>query len=344
MKPTTLPSLRVWGGTRTWGGARTWGSVGTWVVLGMLGAVGLLGGTGCTPREGRSAFGSDVVATAYEARLTWDSLASKVPDDLNLEDSAAFAERVIDRWMREQVMLHNAEQHLQAERAQIQRALDAYRKSLTINTYETRYVESRLNTVVGEADVLSYYDGHQELFTLHDHTVRVLYAHLPDRAWVAAQRGRPLSPAQVKRWNRDQDSVRTWLARADSVTVPALERWCIEQGAMHHVDHEAWWNLSDLLQEIPLSLYRVEDQIQSTSPLSFELEGRRYFVRFLEAGLKGRTAPLEVARVQIEELILQARRQAMLEALRDTLYQRAWAEGALQRERLAGTSDLQAFQ
>ena len=41
-----------------------------------------------------------------------------------------------------------------------------------------------------------------------------------------------------------------------------------------------------------------------------------------------------VARDQITELLLQRRRQQLREALRDTLLQRAWAEGDLRRENL----------
>ena len=108
----------------------------------------------------------------------------------------------------------------------------------------------------------------------------------------------------------------------------------MERGAVHHVDHEAWWFVRDLVDEVPLSLYRVEDQIQRTSPLSFQENDRIYFVRFLDHGLKGKTAPLDVARDQITELLLQKRRQQLREALRDTLLQRAWAEGDLRRENL----------
>ena len=103
---------------------------------------------------------------------------------------------------------------------------------------------------------------------------------------------------------------------------------------MHHVDHEFWWSLGELLDEVPLSLYRVEDQIKRSSPLSFKADGRLYFLRFLDHGLKGKTAPLDVARDQIKELLLQRRRQELREALRDTLLQKAWAEGELRRENL----------
>lgn len=282
----------------------------------------------------RDGFGTDVAAEAYGEVLTWDSLATWVPDDLSLEDSAAFAERVIDRWMREQVMLAQARTHLQTERSSLEKALEAYRRSLLINTYETRYVDSRLDTEVSEEDVEAYYEAHPELFTLHDHAVRVLYLHLPDPKVAAEARGANWSKKDQKDWDKQVREVEAWLERADSTSIPELERWCIERGAVHHVDHEAWWAVSELLDEVPLSLYRVEDQIQRTSPLSFTAQDRLYFVRFLDHGLKGKTAPLDVARDQITELLLQRRRQQLLDALRDTLLQQAWANGDLRRENL----------
>ncbi|MGB1481408.1 MAG: peptidyl-prolyl cis-trans isomerase [Flavobacteriales bacterium] len=286
------------------------------------------------PRSADAEFGRDVVASAYGEVLTWDSLASLVPDDLNLEDSAAFAERVLDRWMRERVMFAQARTQLQQERSSLEQALEAYRRSLLINTYETRYVESRLDTEVSDDEIEAYYEAHPELFTLHDHAVRVLYLHLPDPKAAAEARGANWSKKDQRDWKAEVKRVSAWLAAADSTTIPELERWCIERGAMHHVDHEAWWAVSELLDEVPLSLYRVEDQIQRTTPLSFSDQNRLYFVRFLDHGLKGKTAPLDVARDQITELVLQRRRQQLLDALRDTLFQKAWAEGDLRRENL----------
>lgn len=285
-------------------------------------------------KSSESGFGRDVAAKAFDQVLTWDSLATWVPNDLSLEDSAAFAERVIDRWMREQVMVVQARTHLQTERSSLEKALEAYRRSLLINTYETRYVESRLDTEIDEEAIVAYFEAHPELFTLHDHAVRVLYLHLPDPQAAAAARGANWSKKDQKEWDKQVNLIEGWLEAADSTSIPELERWCMEHGAMHHVDHEAWWTLSDLLDEVPLSLYRVESQIQRTSPMSFTEDDRLYFVRFLDHGLKGKTAPLDVARDQITELVLQARRQRLLDALRDTLFQQAWAEGHLHRENL----------
>ena len=303
----------------------------TVALLLLLSALGSCG-DGVQPVEAR--FGNDVVAEAYGEVLTWDSLAQQVPDDLNLEDSAAFAERVLDRWLREQVLVNEARTQLRDELASIEQALEVYRRSLLINTYENRYVASRLNEEVSEEDIVAYYDAHPELFTLHDHAVQVLYLHLPDPEVAAQTRGANWSRREARAWDNDMDQVKEWLSAADSASIPELERWCMERGAVHHVDHEAWWFVRDLVDEVPLSLYRVEAQIQRTSPLSFKENDRIYFVRFLDHGLKGKTAPLDVARDQITELLLQKRRQQLREALRDTLLQRAWAEGDLRRENL----------
>ena len=105
------------------------------------------------PATQKASFGRDVVASAYGEALTWDSLAQRIPNDLSLEDSAAFAERVIDRWMREHVMLAQAKANLERERDHLDQALEAYRRSLLINTYETRYVESRLDASLTDKEI-----------------------------------------------------------------------------------------------------------------------------------------------------------------------------------------------
>ena len=282
------------------------------------------------PRE--VTFGED--EAAKDEVMTWDSLSAVVPDDPSLEDSAAYAERVLQSWMREQVMLDAARTHLKDELPSLEQALEAYRRSLLVNTYETRYVESRLDVDVSEEEIEAYHAQHPELFSLHDHAVRALFLHMPDPKASVEAAGGKWAKKDERAWGKAQSQVKDWLMAADSSSIPALERWCIEQGAVHHLDHETWWSMGELVDEVPLSLYRVEDQIQRTSPLSFVEGDRVHFVRFLEHGLKGKTAPLEVVRDQIVELVLQSRRQKLREALRDTLYQQAWANGSLRRENL----------
>ena len=274
------------------------------------------------------------IATAYGEKLSERDLLDMLPENLSAEDSAAFATRLVDRWLREQVLLNHATRELSGEIASLEQALESYRRSLLINTFEGRFVENRLNDEVSEEAIRAYYDEHPELFTLHDHAVQVLYFHFPDPKLLASQRGMVWKEANQKQWTDEQQQLTFWLERADSLAIPELERWCMEEGAVHHLDHEAWWMVDDLVNEIPLSLYRVEKQIQSDKPLSFTEEKRIYFVRFLNHGLKGKIAPIDLARTQIIELILQKRRSEMLSNLREQLLQEAVSNGDVRLENL----------
>ena len=136
-------------------------------------------------------------------------------------------------------------------------------------------------------------------------------SHADPKASVEAAGGK-WAKKDERAWRKAQSQVEDWLMSADSLSIPALERWCIEQGAIHHLDHETWWSMGELVDEVPFPVPRRRPNPAHLS-LSFTANGRVHFVRFLEHGLKGKTAPLEVVRDQIVELVLQSRRQKLRE-------------------------------
>ena len=148
-------------------------------------------------------------------------------------------------------MLDAARTHLKDELPSLEQALEAYRRSLLVNTYETRYVESRLDVDVSEEEIEAYHAQHPELFSLHDHAVRALFLHMPDPKASVEAAGGKWAKKDERAWGKAQSQVKDWLMAADSSSIPALERWCIEQGAVHHLDHETWWSMGELVDEVP---------------------------------------------------------------------------------------------
>ena len=106
---------------------------------------------------------------------------------------------------------------------------------------------------------------HPELFNLHDHAVRALFLHMPDPKASAEAAGGKWTKKDDRAWRKAQSQVEDWLMSADSLSIPALERWCIEQGAVHHLDHETWWSMGELVDEVPLS-FTAWKTVQHTSP------------------------------------------------------------------------------
>ena len=254
-----------------------------------------------------------IVVEAFSKSLSLDSISSLIPDNMSYDDSTMLADRIINSWIREQVLLAQAEKSLSDQDPQFARQIQTYRNALLVSEYESSYVDSRLNRVVTEEEITEFHNTNPELFKLSEHVVRAVFVHLPEE-------------------EVELDSVKVWLSEADSITMPRLEKWCIEHGANYAIDTEYWWLISDLLNQVPMQIYRIEDQLKRKKIIEFSEDGRTYLLKILDHRLKDLPSPLAIARERIVEIILQERRRTILENLRDELVKEAWALGQISRD------------
>jgi hypothetical protein len=66
----------------------------------------------CQPGQPENQVEKGIAAVAYGKRLSWDEIASIVPDNASEEDSSALAERFVNEWLKEQAILSQAEANL----------------------------------------------------------------------------------------------------------------------------------------------------------------------------------------------------------------------------------------
>ncbi|MAU76509.1 MAG: hypothetical protein CL831_06495 [Crocinitomicaceae bacterium] len=254
-----------------------------------------------------------IVISAFGETLSLDKLSKRIPDVMSVEDSTLMAERIIEGWIREHVLLAEVEKNISEFNHDFEADVTAYRNALLVSHFESRYVASRLDGNVEENDIETFHNDHADLFLLQENVVRALYVQLP-------------------REETQLDSVSTWLEASDSLSIPKLEQWCIEHGAHFALDFDYWWFLSDLLDQIPMQIYRVEDQLRQRKVIEFTDDNKRYLLRILEHQFKDLPSPIGIARERIVDLILQERRRTLLEDLRDDLVKEAWAQGEIIRD------------
>ncbi len=254
-----------------------------------------------------------IVISAFGETLSLDRLSKRIPDAMSIEDSTLMAERIIEGWIREHVLLAEVEKNISEFNHDFEADVTAYRNALLVSHFESRYVASRLDGKVEETEIETFHNDHAELFLLQEHVVRAVYIQLPGK-------------------ETQLDSVRVWLEESDSLSIPKLEQWCIEHGAHFALDFDYWWFLSDLLDQIPMQIYRVEDQLRQRKVIEFTDNKKRYLLRMLEHQFKDLPSPIGVARERIVDLILQERRRTLLEDLRDDLVKEAWAQGEIIRD------------
>jgi len=254
-----------------------------------------------------------VVVSAFGKNLLLDSLCSRIPDELSFEDSTLLSERIIEGWVRENVLLAQAEKNINEFSSAFESSIKSYRNALLVTQFEREFIASRVDTKVQDEEIEKFHSDYPELFQLKEHVLRAVFFEI----------------------NTEEDmldSARIWLTTADSSSVPKLEQWSIERGAHFALDVDYWWLLSDLLQTVPMQVYRIEDQLRDRRLIEFTDGDSRYLLRILEHRLKDLLSPISIARKRIVDLIIQERRRSILENLRDDLVSDAWANGEIIRD------------
>lgn len=128
-------------------------------------AVLLLSAAGC--QELPNYFVSDTtLARVGRTELQLREVASVVPQGMTGEDSAAFVKVYVDRWVRRQLKLREAEVLFSSSAGDIDQQVEAYRQALLIRKLDQYYVDRDVDTTFTENDIASYYNAHKEDFKL----------------------------------------------------------------------------------------------------------------------------------------------------------------------------------
>ena len=132
-------------------------------------AAGVLLLAGC--RELPRYFSSDTtIARAGGKELRLNDVRSVVPPGLSGEDSTAYMKIYVDRWIRKQLKLREAETLFSSSAGDIDRMVEEYRQALLIRQLDQHYVDRSIDTVFTADEISAYYNAHKGDFKL-DRTI-----------------------------------------------------------------------------------------------------------------------------------------------------------------------------
>jgi hypothetical protein len=108
--------------------------------------------------------------------MTYGDLAKKVPPYLAKEDSSAFIESVINKWVRRNLMLEKAEMNISEEDMdEIESQIEDYRQTLIMFKYEQLLIQQKLDTSISKEEIQKYYEEHKAEFNLDNSILRCTY-------------------------------------------------------------------------------------------------------------------------------------------------------------------------
>ena len=120
-------------------------------VIGLVCALALLS---CQNAEDSS---DDVaIASVYDKTLYQSDLQNIMYPGISRSDSIVRTKAFIDKWIRRQLLIHEAEENIDKSELDFSKQMEEYRNSLMIYKYETIMIEKNLDTVISKEEIAKY--------------------------------------------------------------------------------------------------------------------------------------------------------------------------------------------
>ena len=246
-------------------------------------------------------FGDGVVARVGEHRLMRSELAAYVPAGVSSEDSLALAQSYVKAWAEELLFLDMAEDQLSDEEKDVSKELEEYRRSLLKYRYEERYINERLDTLISDEEVRTYYKEHADKFLVDRPLLKTRYMIIPAES---------RSLRKIKELMGSDDAMDA--IAADSLAFTA---------ALRYVDSSDSW-----MDAILLARDLGTDEVSMMKALRnrfIELKGDDGNLRVayvVDIVQKGNPAPLDYCEDRIKDILLSSRKHDLVSGLeRDLL-------------------------
>ena len=243
----------------------------------------------------------EVVAEAEGVKLYKAELDALIPKGISPQDSSALAIQYINAWASDLVYLKIAEEQLSKAEKDVSRELEDYRKSLLKYRYEQLYVNERLDTTVTDEMVDEYYEAHPDKFVLQRPILRARFLNIASD-----------SPAlkQLRKMMKSSDP--NDLVEADSIAYSSALKFMTW--------NNDWIDAASLAGEFGTD---YKSMLNTMSGGWIEYKDTTGFVKLAyvpEMIGSGRLAPVDYSAQMIKDMIISARKQALISGLeRDLL-------------------------
>ena len=245
-----------------------------------------------------------VIARAYDDYLYESDLKGVIPPGTAPEDSTILAKNFIDTWIHQRLLIRQAENNLTTEQLDFSSQLESYKNSLTIFEYEHELVNQKLDTIVSEGEIETYYSNNQKNFLLKENIVQLQYVKIP-----------------VKSKNIKQFKDLLFSGASEDKT--RLSELAEKYAADYFLDEQDWLLFNDVLAQIPIKTYNQEDYLKNHQNLEVQDSLYYYFVRFRDFRIKENISPLSFEKERIRNIILNKRKMELINKMHQDVYDNA---------------------
>ena len=241
------------------------------------------------------------MARVHETYLYLSDLAEVVPEDVSVDDSISFVNNYIDTWVRQQLLLHKAENNIENYQKSIGRQLESYKNSLIIFAYEQEVIKQKLDTSVSISEIKDYYSNNSQNFELKRNILKFDFIKLNKE-----------SPKLKK--------AKKWFKNYPDKYGLELEDYCHQYAISFTLQDSSWYFFDDVIKELPIETYNQESFLKYRKYFELEDSLHYYYVRIVDFRIKESASPLVMEKQKIKNIIVNKRKLDLVKKLGATVY------------------------
>jgi hypothetical protein len=245
--------------------------------------------------------GDVLIARVDQDVLFLSDIQDALPKNLSADDSVLFAEDYVRNWVSNELMIKKAQENLTISQKDLARELMDYRNSLIIYRYQKALMQEKLDTIVGDVEIMQTYDSVREDFILDSDLVKAVLVKIP------------LSVPQPER-------VKAFCESSGTRNLEELQQFCLKNGGTCEVFPDHWADAGEVFRKLPYQPVNVQNFLSRYT--TWEARDNRYYylVRIRDYALSGSYAPVESIRDNMKNLILNKRKNAFLNEIKKDIY------------------------
>jgi len=227
-----------------------------------------------------------------------------LPLNLKADDSLRFAEEYIRNWVQDMLLMDKAQDNVR-DNDRLNALVENYRRTLVMHAYQEELVKQQLEEEITDEEVERYYENNQHAFVLEKPVVKGSFMKVPLNASGLAD-------------------VRRWYKRNTPEYLEKMEKYSLRNAVTYDYFGNQWRPLEEVEAMMPDKARRMEIGLLKKER-DFELKDSayHYFLHLEEVRGKGEQSPLDFAKEEIKQILINTKRVEFINEVKEDLYEQA---------------------
>ena len=253
--------------------------------------------------------GNFLLARVYNKSLYIKDLEGMFPPGTSAYDSSLITNASTQRWVRDAVLLYEAENNLPKD-LNIDRLVRDYRSSLVRNNYEQVLLEQLMETEISKEELANFYDKNKIQYQLDNPIVKANVVVVPKIISV-------------------RDSLKYLWKNATDDNLARLKNICEEYELAHILDGSKWNEWENLAIYLPRNI-SFEEFSKKGKDFSIQDGEFDVWVKILDSKKPQEIPPIEYVEEQLKRMLLLSRKTKLLEEKKEDMFDIAKRKGQIE--------------